>query len=822
MNSPRKRWIVASVAALVVALGAVLFWLHARSSIPADEVAAFLDATVGAGRVRFTVTAMEPVRQDGAGRQVAVTAKAWLVQPLYRKVDTSDYLQREFQVEPESAAEARALLLDKATARNTVLTGGRPLPADPFLVVVLEPTSPTDVSFDFQGILDAHRAGSAWGFSLASGGIRGGGPQGEPRSAFERPSYVAGDAGDAATVRSLVSDFRAFAARAAKVRHAAEIARTAAHDARRASFLARIAPGRVFSGRASEAGEQNGTPLYLEITGLTPDNRMTAVLRNEGGWHNARAFQGSWSSDEDFLSPALTLTSPAALAVRNAGPVLENTQNWTLELKMDPSGELTGQTRYFQYRFQPLLPIQVTELKARLEAEFERALAATQAGTVYQGSVSPGALAASEPVVLQVTGRLADGRSFEASLESTAHPWSRPLHGTIIDNARRSGGEPLRLRTSAREAVEDAPPASMLGDPEDLELSLGLSGGSLAGGDGRYTYQLAPAGNADLGRLEAARADRARLIREIVRPGMALDGTLREDQGFITHARLEVVGLDRASGAVTVTVRSLARPGVFRDFAGTCDPPSGLMALSAAARGRYGDDGSFDIPFLTSPAASSLHLELAGKSLAGRIEGDPHWALEFPAAAFLSAPTELDEPGSPPADGSVFPAFPKAAGAYLLGKAGWLPMPRNQGHVVAETITLKTEKKAPPTLLGAVNAGLDEALKSKDKAKVTYLEFDGKDVPPVSSGQSVVVLYVGPEPSGEPAVELAPTEVQSDGQRWLEITERQDKGIRFGERRMAAFVRRPAPGYILLTTTGTLAPGSYAFRADQGYELTQE
>ncbi len=815
----------AAAAAAAVALGGFLFWRHERSAVSPADVAAFLDAAAGSRRVRFAVSAVDTLRSGESGLQLAVAAKAWPVQALYSRADTNEYLQRTFQLDADASSEARSLVADKATVRNTQLTGGRPLPRDPFQAVILEAATPAGASFDFQGILDAHRAGDAWALSLVSGGFAGAGPRGDPRSSFAGDSFVLGDSADEVRLRSLTADFKAFASRAAAARDASVKAKSAAADSRRGAFLERIAPGRVFSGSAAESGEQSGTALYLEFTGTTADNGVSALLRNEGGWHGARPFQGTWAADDDFGSFTVSLSSPAADAVRGAGPFLENTQNWSLELAMDGHGGLSGQSRSFRYQFQPLLPVQVPALRERLEAEFRMAVAATEPGSLYQGTATPGAPGPSEPVLLRITRQSEDGSAFEASIESPAHPWKRPLHGVVVANARRSHGEPLRLRSQAKEAVEDAPAASVLGDQEDLELSLGLRDGALVGEDGRFGYQLAPAGDNDVRRLESARAERARRFAAIVRPGISFDGTLHEDQGFITHVRLEIDGFDRGTGVVRASIRSLARSGVFRDFTGAGDPSAGALSLTATDRGRYGDSGDFDIPFLAGPAASTLHLELAGSSLKGRIEGDPHWRLEFPAAAFLSATTEAADADSPAADGSVFPAFPKEPGAYVFSKGAWAAMPRNQGHVATEKESDKSGFQLPPSIIGAVNAGLAGFTKEKEKKMITYLEFPGKDPLPSSSGQALVILFAGQEPLGKhrsPWIELAPTELQKDGQRRIEVAGKPDSEIQFGEQSVAAFVRRPAPGYYLLTTTGALAPGTYAFNADGGYELTQE
>jgi hypothetical protein len=833
----RNRTLIGTIAAVAVGMCGLLYGYHVRTSVSPGDVAAFLDGTVGSGRVRFSVANVEVLRRDGAGLQVAVTAKAWLVQPLYAKAEIADYLLRAYQLDPESSAEARALLLDKATPRNSSLTGGLPLPADPFRLVVLQPASQADASFNFEGKLDAHRAGGSWGFSLVSGGLEGGGPQGDARSTFGTPSFVVGDAGDDAQLRTIVGGFQAFAARVARVREETERARVAVVDARRDAFLARIAPGRFFIGAALESGEQNGTPLYLEITGRS-GNEVTATLRNEGSWHNGRIFQGTWSADDEVRATALNLTSAASQAVRNAGPFLENTQNWTLALTMDATGRLSGQTRYFQYQFQPAPQAQAAALRSRLEAEFELSIAATEPGSLYQGTASSIASGASEPILMRFTSRSDDGKSFQASVESTTRSWKRAFQGRIVDNARRSQGEPIRMTTGANDAVIDAPIESILGDQDDLEVGLSPSQGALSGQDSRFTYRLARAEETDLHLLQAGRLQRARHFMGVMRDGIAYDGTLREDQGFITHARLEIAHIDRESGAVSANIRSLGRSKVYREFAGSCDPAGGSLSLAATTRGSYGEGGNFDIPFLTSSSASTVHLELTGNSITGRIEGDPHWIMEFPAGIFLSATSEGAEPNAPPANGGVFPTFPKAPGAYLLSRGSWAPMPKNNGHVVVETVRPKSDSPTPTNLIGAVADGITALAREKDKLKVYYLVFDGNDYRPETSGQAMVILFVGPQPSREAPFELAPADIQKDRSRRIEIpgsaaaksadTAEEGRahpsaaGVRLGEQSLAAYLRSAGPGYTLFTSTSSLVPGPYVFDADVPYELTAE
>ena len=820
--APTKRTFIGGIVILAVVLGGFFVWRRGQTPDLKEAVAAFLDRTVGGGRVRFSVVRIGIVRPGDADLQLSVAATARTLLPLYSRIDATDYLRRTFQLDPGSMAEARRLLADKRFSQNPEFTGAGPFPADPYQAAVLQMKSPADASFHYQGVINAHRDGATWVFAPISGGFEGSSPQGEARSAFGDASFVAGDAGDDARLHGLATDLQAFAGRVAEVRRNLESAHAALVDGRKKAFLAQIAPGRVFRGRALEAGEQQGTPLYLEIAGLSPENEVAALLRNDGGWHYARAFKGTWSADDEFESPTLNLTSLPDQALRNAGPFLENTQTWTFALRMNPHGGLSEKNRLFQYEFQPLPQEQASALRSRLNAEFQGAISATEPGSLYRGTAYSRTSGKSEPILLRFTGRSEGGEAVDAALESTIRSWKRPLHGTIIANARRSGGEPVRLRSGSSEAVEDAPAESVLGDRDDMDFSLGAKDGSLVGGGGQFTYRLAAAGEAERHRLEADRAEWVRRVMGILRDGIVYDGVLRETQGFVTGARIEIAHIDRQTGAISARINSRVKFNVYRDFSGTCDPSGGSLVLAATSRGAFDPSGSFNIPFLRVAAATTLHLVVTGNLITGRIEGDPHWTMEFSAGAFLSALTESSEPNSPPSDGSVFPPFPKKAGAYLLNRGGWTSLPRNQGHVVVETIRLPTDEEIPASITDAVSEGLAQFASEGRKLKVSHLEFAGKDPRPVSRGPAMILLFVGPELPDRPPVELAPAETLKDGRRRVVILCDSPTRIRFGEQRLAAYVREVASGSILLTTTVAPAPGAYVFNADAGYELVQE
>ena len=820
--------VVGLVVLVLVCAGLLVWWRHGRTP-GAEEVTAFLNRTVGGGRVQFSVVHMEALSQGDAGQQITVVTTARSIGPLYAKIDTADYLRRTFGLDVTTAGEAQRVLSSAGTSRQPEFQGAAPFPADPYQAVILRQASPAGTSFAFHGVLDAHRDGSAWTFALVSGGFEGAGPQGEARAAFGESTYAVGEAVDQARLQGLVTDFKAFAGRVAGILRDRESARAAATEDRRRAFLAQIAPGRVFRGTAVEAGTQHETPLYLEIVGLSPENEVRAVLRNDNSWHIVRSFQGAWNADEQFEKPILNLASLPNQAVRNAGPFLDNTQVWRFALNVDPRGELAEQNRFFKYRFQLVTAEQAATLQARLDGEFERAVAATEPGFCYLGTAVSRITGATEPIFLRFGQRAQGSESLEADIESTVRAWKRPLHGTIATNAHRSGGAPISLQTKPNEAVEEAPTGSVLGDRSDLNLRLGLDQGSLVGGDERYTYRLAVAGAADLQRLEGNRIERVRRLTGIVRNGIVYDGIMREDRGYSFRTRLEFTRIDRPAGTITARFRSLDRLNVFREFTGTWDPAGDSIVLTATDHGVWDKPYVFNIPFFVTHAGASLHLALTGNSLTGRIAGEPQWVMDFPADAFLSAPSEGAEPNLPVPDGGGFPSLPKTDGAYLLSEGGWVALPANHGHVVTEPVPKATEdEEAASTMLALKGLAGDEPPEKnskkngKEKEMVSYLEFDGKEVRPVARGPAIVLLFVGPELAGDPALELARARTLEDGRRRIKITGSAPTTIHFGEQRLAAFVRPVAANAVVLTTTSATAPGAYVFNAGVGYELTQE
>ena len=812
LRSPRTLIVSLVVVALVCA-GVFVWWRQTRAP-GADAVTAFLNQTVGGDRVLFSVEKLEPLTQGEAGWKMIVGAKARTIEPLYSKIESSEYLAKNLRLDPATLSEARRLLTKPDASAQPDLQSVAPFPADPYQAVLLQVTSPAGTTLAFNGVLDAQREGGTWKFTLVSGGFEGGGAPGAARSSFGKNSYAVGDVGEEARLHTLIADFEAFGNRVADLsRHRESLRATE----RRKAFLAQLVPGRVFGGTAVAAGTSRETPLYLEITGRPSENEVRAVLRNDNSWHIVRSFQGTWSADDKFEDPVLNLTSLASEAIRNAGPVVEAAQAWRFTLHVNAKGELTEENRFFKYRLQPLTPEQVATVQARVEADYEQAVVATEPGLLYLGTATSRTSGATETVFLRYSQRPQGNDSLSATLESTTRGWKRPLRGAILANVRRSDGAPIRLQAKPKEAAGEAPAGSVLRDPSELNLRLALEQGSLVGGDERFTYRLAVASPADLQRLEASRLERGSQLDALLKSGIVYDGALRDDRRYVVPARLELTRVDRPAGVIAARIRPLNQGSGSREFLGSWDALGDSVVLAL----KDGDGPDKDSVSNGSASANrenvTLRLERTGNSLTGTITGEPRYNVAFPAGILLSAPAEA----------SGLPAVPGKDGAYLLSNGSWEMLPANHGHVVTEPVPDATEDEMAALSLQALKGaggGEDVVPNSKRKIKdmVSYFEFDGKIPPPVAQGSALVLLIVGAEATGEPAIELAPAKLLADGRRRIKLPVIAPTSVRLGDQRLAAYVRPIAPNAVLLTTTSEIPPGNYIVNAGAGYELLRK
>ena len=225
---------------------------------------------------------------------------------------------------------------------------------------------------------------------------------------------------------------------------------------RRQALLAKIAPGTLFNGTATQ-GTNTPQPLWLEITDMDPDRKtIRALLRNDGGWDDARRFEGTFELDTTKNLTSVVLKTDASQLVQNCGPFLEWNETYQWSLKLD-GDSLTAPGNNWSYKFTRL----ADDAKKQAEITFAKEnatkwLAATKAGMIYKVTASLADRAWSEEYFFTFTKQEKEGLVIEGTLELPSRGFSRKFTATLLTNKYKANRKPLRLLTLGTDAVKQA------------------------------------------------------------------------------------------------------------------------------------------------------------------------------------------------------------------------------------------------------------------------------------------------------------------------------------------------------------------------------
>jgi hypothetical protein len=737
---------VLTVTALLLLTGTGVWFYWTSTQVPSkDLVGAYLIKSVDPLPVRATV-AVTPGTSSSLGLNLTYEARFETTEPLYRRVDTMEYLKLHAAGQLAIIDAARALLsgpdgerLRTAVSGTGILpvsrdagsgqrttTGGTPVPPRtdssgpaapgsglPALssisdITLLTTQTRPGATVTARGQLVAYKRDGTWDFDgepvrfdrAAFVGERR--PTGETVFAIDTPA-------DESRLKAFLADQVSNASRvqAAATELAAERERDRQQHA--AAFAELLRTGTVFTGTASGSTTGGVIRIALEITSAG-SNHVTALLRNDGGWSDTRLFQGDWLVAPDAGTCTLMLRTGRDDRITGAGPLLEDARDISVTLQVRPDGSASGVPDNWQLR-----RIDATEVAA-VRAGFSRlvvpALAATKAGLVYRGTITSQGRPSNEVLMLRFTAQEPDGTGVDASLQSaTVAAWVRPFRGSIIDNTYRAGSTPIRLRSLDADRIAQAPTWSMLflaPGNNSVALNLRVDGTRLIGQDDHFTYVFEPAD-----------------------PGWA--------------------------------------------------PPAPS----------------------TSPVVAGV--------------GDP-------------GPTSTRPATTPAPAGRALPPFPGNVGAYVLSDDGqWVPLPRNNGHIVQSLVEKGNAffdwiKTGEAKIAGT---------KAPDSKSVTgQWMFDGTTEVPVVSGEDVVVIYAGPlmispallekysRLADEPLMEMAPLWTLASGVRSVPLTSPVKGLFGFGPLRVPVTLERPTLAITLLHCTTRLPARHYAVACGGvGYEL---
>ena len=355
----------------------------------------------------------------------------------------------------------------------------------------------------------ATRTGFTWELVYDSTSTLGGGitdPQ--PLDRFAGKRYVVNQP-------SAPADLADYARRLGEIRERVGRAARQLTVERRNAVLSMFRAGGFFLGPATNDHgiREKRTEVYLEITEARLDEeppRLTALIRNDGGWDDSRLFSGELVHDEASGQLRLRLRSPRSEQVDGAGPLLDHDPSEFylpdfgdgLRLELDiVNGTLQWSEHVSRLRLEPGTGANSRDsVQARLTARRQALVEATRPGRLYTGTITNRRTGKGRPWLLQFEGQeseSATSQNLRATLESREGGPAFKLTGLSESNRHRSPGAPIRLDLQA--GIDEIPEEFQREDDnldvsdDRADLTLTPDGDRLVGETPRLLFRFEPA-----------------------------------------------------------------------------------------------------------------------------------------------------------------------------------------------------------------------------------------------------------------------------------------------------------------------------------------
>lgn len=810
-------WSAASVSAAVAILGAwglaepdrfVGVWKQLKTLAEQREPSAeVIAAAVNASLVQDGLNGTD-IRKGAVTRlapdtdQVQFTENVVVIDPRYVDIDAPGY----FRTAPGfdfNRLKADGGLFEAESTRLLHGFGAIPEPpSDVLRVKLVKEIFPTGSRFSLSGTAVFVRKPQGW-VPTGSPEIHflGASPDGKRRAAFAERIFVAGNKADDDALKAMAEEEIAFEGKlaGAKIKYRDQL--QAAAERKFAVLRDLTKPGSVFIGSATNDRNHTTTTLVLEVTDLlTSIGEMRALLRNDGGWSDARAFQGHWDIDNDATVENLRLSTLAPEAIPDAGPYLSERDPWNMALQLRPDGSMVGRAGGIAFTFNRVPDVDLPRIKRDLTANLNSALAAAAPGTVYRGTVLIKRGQTPVEVVLSFKTQEGNGSAITAVLQSADHSyWSRKFRGTIVENRYKSAGFPIQIRTTRDDGSPFVPNDSLFGRGAQFAVNLRVDRNRLSGEDNNLRFQLervTPEKTAQFGSETAARA---RGIIGTLKIGAAFDGTIDDGHGHVIRSRLRIAAIDATQRTFAANLLYYDNSSIAVRLGGRYDDEDDILSLSGLDR---------------NGRPLNLALHVSDLEIDGVIEGNGRSTVRLHNGAAI------------PSTG-----FPLRIGAYALVDGQWLPLPHNgvflpgnlggQVRNALGTMGFQLQRQA----------GGQRGPSSPGRPEMT---FTGRESVPVVAEGGFTLAYVGDialpplalfskDPRAKDQAQMAIEVMQTDpfGNRHAELKELAPGFSVLGGQAVGGMVEEVIPGVTLYTSTFPVRGGDYALLVGgrDAYEL---
>jgi hypothetical protein len=287
------------------------------------------------------------------------------------------------------------------------------------------------------------------------------------------------------------------------LRERLEKAATSLVAEKRASYLQMLKPKVLFAGTAStktpsvRVGQKNPR-IFLEVTEVRDEDgsvQLTAVVRNDGSWSDARIFTGELVCGDDGL-PVLSLNSSVGDAISEAGPFLQlGYENYDLEIENGNSllplrledRVLVYENKNISLRLEPLTEEQRAAEIAAISSQGIKTLEAVQNGHLYKGTVTHRATGIVETWAMRFSAQEDNTHTMEMGrLDNPDEKVGFTV--SVITNHYRAANTPIRLDGFEGYPSDDVAEMREL-PPFDLLVA---EGGKLRGENSKFVFRFEP------------------------------------------------------------------------------------------------------------------------------------------------------------------------------------------------------------------------------------------------------------------------------------------------------------------------------------------
>jgi hypothetical protein len=814
----------------VLALMVVAFFAYAKiTSTPRDSrILAHLNGELGKRGIILEKISSTKEQRGESQVQVNFTADGRLATPLYTKVPTEPFLRATYKIDPDKLrAMARDLTgpMGPRIREAAGITGEVPALLE---LTLIKESAAKDTPVSIRGSVSAEKSAQGWNFFNISWDDLDGKFPGQPKTAFAPNPVAIDNQQENQALQGRVDECSKIEAKLAQAQEKIREEIRAFQEAQIRKYRELLAPGSLFVGTYSNTGNSSPTPISIEITQLKPaTGQVSALLRNDGGWSDARGMQGEFSYSPDASHFGLSLATRRDQAIQDAGPVISSHSDWTWVFTQAEDGTLAMKDPYSRLSLKRVAPSDIAKIKAELREPLDQTLAALGQGAIFQGTVGGGNGATEQSVILSIRKVEDDGRVVEAELSDPGRrSLRRTLKGSVIANRYRGGENTLFLRLSPSDANNEVDWRSIYRLSGDEYLRFKVSDQAMAGTGYNRTIELRRLTEAEAGKwLEARTRDNQRFT-SLIKTGTILDGVVRTGNGYASRVRLKLSSVDLESGMLAAAIESREVKGIVHKLQGTFNMGDRTIALFSTGGGTYQTRGTLKVPFFISDRSFELHFCLEAAELRGTIKDHSDWELILPVQSGAAPTVGTSGAETTGADG---PSMPTSPGAYVLIAGTWMTLPTNDANITygAADVVGGLFK----SLLGAVVQPATGNEKSGEK--LANLTYSGTDQVPEVAGKAVTVAYIGertppaekvvadyPQILDEPEISMAPLKIMPDGKRSANLYRIVPGYAGFGRDSVRAEIEKEGSGVIILRPQSPLAPGRYAVSVSgNSYEL---